>query len=81
MQKVRKKSVLSALPLYVLTLYQRGPVYVPRDSIRNAALDRKFQLVTTIGNVKSAPTFNRTVRLNLQIVSSLDLLTHFLPNL
>ena len=52
-----------------------------KDSIRNAALDRKLQLMTTIGNVKSAPTFNRTISLNLQIFCSLDLLTHFLPNL
>ena len=52
-----------------------------KDSIRNAALDRKLQLMTTIGNVKSAPTFNRTRCLNLQIFCSLDLLTHFLPNL
>ena len=56
-------------------------MYVPRDSIRNAALDRKLRLVITIGNVKSIPTLHRTVRLNLQIVSSLDLLTHLLPNL
>ena len=54
-------------------------MYVPRDSIRNAALDRKLQLVTTIGNVKSAPTFNRTVRLNLQIVCSLDLPSQPVP--
>ena len=40
-------------------------MYNPRDSIRNAALDRKLWFVITIGNVKSAPTFNRTVRLNL----------------
>ena len=52
-----------------------------RDSIRNAALDQKLQLMTTIGNVKSALTFNRTVRLSLQIFCSLDLPTHFLPNL
>ena len=73
--------MLSALLLYVLTLSQWGAVYVPRDSIRNAALDRKLQLVTTTANVKSAPTFKKTVRLNLQIISSLDLLTHFIPNL
>ena len=80
MQRIQKKSVLSALLLYVLTLSQWGAVYVPRDSIRNAALDRKLQLVTILGNVESAPTFNRTVRLNLQIVWFLALLTHFLPN-
>ena len=43
--------------------------------------ERARALCTTIGNVKSAPTFNGTVRLNLQIISSLDLPTHFLPNL
>ena len=80
-QKIWKKSVLSALLFYVLTPSQWGTVYVPRDSIRNAALDQKLQLVTTTANVKSAPTFNKTVRLNLQIVSSLNLLTHFIPNL
>ena len=81
MQRIQKKSVLSALLLYVLTLSQWGAVYVPRDSIRNAALDRKLQLVTIFGNVENAPTFNRTVRWNLQIVCFLALLTHFLPNL
>ena len=81
MQRIRKKSALSALLLYVLTLSQWGAVYVPRDSIRNAALDRKLQLVTIFGNVENAPTFNRTVRWNLQIVCFLALLTHFLPNL
>ena len=80
MQRFWKKSLLSDLLLYVLILSQWGAVYVPRDSIRNAALDRKLQLVTILGNVESAPTFNRTVRLNLQIVWFLALLTHFLPN-
>ena len=60
-----------------ITLFQWGAVFVPRDSIRNAALVRKPRLVTVSGNAKSALTSNRTVRLNLQTVYFLVLLTHF----
>ena len=77
MQRIRKKSLLSVLLLYVLTLSQWGVVYAPRDSIRNAALVRKPQLETISGNAKSALTSNRAVRLNLQTVCFLVLLTHF----
>ena len=77
MQRIRKKSVLSVLLLYVLTLSQWGAVYAPRDSIRNTALVRKPQLVKVSGNAKSALTSNRAVRLNLQTVCFLVLLTHF----
>ena len=77
MQKIRKKSVLSVLLFYVLTLSRWSVVYVPKDSIRNTALVRKPQLVTICGNAKSALTSSRTVRLNLQTVHFLVLLTHF----
>ena len=45
------------------------------------ALDRKPRLAITNGNVKSAPTFSRIVHLNIQIITSLELLTHLLHNL
>ena len=35
---------------------------IPRDSIRNAALDRKLQLATIFGNVESVWTFNRNIQ-------------------
>ena len=72
-----------ALLLYAPTQSQLGAVYVPRDSIRNAALVWKLRLGIITGDVKKAPNFNRIVHMNLNIqtVSSLDLLTHLLVNL
>ena len=43
-----------ALLLCALILSQLGAVYIPRDSIRNAALVRKYRIMITFGDVKSA---------------------------
>ena len=78
--KNSKEKCVKCSAALLLTLSQYGAVYVPRNSIRNAALDQKLQLVTIFRNAENAPTSNRTVHLNLQTVYFLVLLTHFLPN-
>ena len=78
--KIPKKSVLSVLLLYILTLSQWNEMYVKKAAIRNAALAWQLRLTTICGIVINAPSFSRTFQPHLQILKYFDLQIQLLLN-